>query len=350
MHFFEEIKMDFVVTLVMPVFNGENYLNRSLTSIINQSFKEFKLIIVDDGSTDSSLEIISTFNDKRIELRQKQNGGKNSALNLALSFLNTDYVTFVDQDDELHHDHIYGLVSKIRQYNVDMSICEAIVVPAKNDDFNNFKSNIDFLENTNYSDLIFKRESLLSCFFTTELIKNPLWNKLYRKELFEGLCFPEHYILDDLPMLYRIIDRTNNAVYFDFKSYFHYVRVGSVSRNPNFDLNYTKQISLITIEKFDYFAEKNFKNTSKIQILNNTYMLVALNTAKIIINSHSSELLQEKLFLKNNFEDYFYGKSKFSFINLLKKTVIRSISRQHKVDLFVIRFYVWLKYVLHDKI
>jgi glycosyltransferase involved in cell wall biosynthesis len=340
--------MDLTVGIIMPVYNGADFLQRSVNSVLKQSYRKFKFIIVDDGSTDSSAKIIQGFDDNRINFYQKLNGGKNSALNFALSFLDCDYITFIDQDDEIHKDHIFALLYKIRQYNADISICEALVTSSENRSLIKSQSDLVFDEKLEYSDLFLDTKNLLYNFFNSEQIKNPLWNKMYKRELFNQIVFPEHFILDDLPVLYRLLNKSSNAIYYDFKSYFHYTRLGSLSRNPNFNSIYTRQINTICIEKFYYFEAVKFENIPKKIILDNVYMIITLNTAKLLLNNISKLQLREEVsFLHQHYGDYFMS-SKLSFKTFLKKLLINEVIKSRKANRLILYVYVTFKYYAHD--
>lgn len=343
--------MNQIISILMPVYNGENFLVRSISNLLNQSYTNFKLIIIDDGSSDNSISVINSFTDCRIRLIKKRNGGKNSALNMGLKFVDTPLLSFVDQDDELHIDHLLGLLSKIKQYDSDISICEAIVTKLDFDEAIATNSNLRFQEGQNYFDLFMDKRLLLEKYFKSEIIKNPLWNKLYKTDLFDEITFPESYILDDLPVLYKILFKCENAVYFNFKSYYHHVRVGSISRNPEFNFPYIQQISFISLEKYIFFSERGFQNTSKIDVINNVYMLVALNTAKLLVKNKNIKLIQKELMFLSDFNKGFFSQRKLiSPRIIIKKYVIKSLLRHKKVDLLFLKFYVWIKYKLHDKI
>lgn len=97
-----------LISVVVPVFNVEAFLNRCVNSILNQSYKNLQVILVDDGSTDSSGKICDTFkSDRRVEVIHKNNGGLSSARNAALPYIKGKYVTFIDSDDWIDLNFIF---------------------------------------------------------------------------------------------------------------------------------------------------------------------------------------------------------------------------------------------------
>lgn len=114
------------VSIIMPVYNKERYIEKSINSIINQSFTEWELIIINDGSTDSTLEVCHQFTDVRVRIFSVENGGVSKARNIGLSKAYGEYITFVDGDDYLDLDYLKNLYNP--QY--EMSICGLTKVKA----------------------------------------------------------------------------------------------------------------------------------------------------------------------------------------------------------------------------
>lgn len=116
--------MEELISIVLPVYNVENYLDKCITSIISQTYKNFELIIVNDGSTDSSLEICQNYEeaDARIQLFSKKNEGVSSARNYGLERIKGEFVTFIDSDDFITENYVKNLVIALKQCNADMSI------------------------------------------------------------------------------------------------------------------------------------------------------------------------------------------------------------------------------------
>ena len=107
------------VSIIIPVYNVEKYLDKCLKSVLNQTYKNIEIIVINDGSTDNSLKICKKYKDKRIVLIDKENGGVSSARNKGLELASGKYITFVDSDDWLELDAIENMVSFIEKENVD---------------------------------------------------------------------------------------------------------------------------------------------------------------------------------------------------------------------------------------
>ena len=113
-----------LISIIVAVYNGENYLNQCIESIVNQTYKELEIIIVDDGSNDSSYNIIKKYGerDDRIKIIHQLNGGVSRARNAALDVAKGEYIAFIDQDDYISKEYIEYLHKLIIQNNADISL------------------------------------------------------------------------------------------------------------------------------------------------------------------------------------------------------------------------------------
>lgn len=112
-----------LVTVIVPVYNVENYLSRCVDSIISQTYKNFEILLIDDGSTDKSGEICDSFTDDRVKVIHQLNGGVSVARNNGLEHASGEWITFVDSDDFIHPDMIGTLLNMCRNYDSPVSRC-----------------------------------------------------------------------------------------------------------------------------------------------------------------------------------------------------------------------------------
>ena len=111
------------ITIIVPVYNTELYLNKCIDSILNQTYKNIEVICVNDGSTDKSLEILEKYNDERLKIITIENHGVSYARNLALENVTGDYIAFVDSDDNIKETYCEDLLNNIIKNNSDLSYC-----------------------------------------------------------------------------------------------------------------------------------------------------------------------------------------------------------------------------------
>ena len=117
-----------LVSIVVPVYNVENYVSKCIQSIFRQTFKNYELIVVNDGSTDNSLSKLQKFSDNRLKIINQKNKGLSGARNTGIKRAIGKYITFIDSDDWISEDYLEVMVSYARKYNADIvSIKECIV-------------------------------------------------------------------------------------------------------------------------------------------------------------------------------------------------------------------------------
>ena len=159
-----------LVSVIIPVYNVYDYLDKCLNSIINQTYKSLEIIIVNDGSTDNSKDIIEKYSkiDKRITVINTKNNGLSVARNKGIDASHGDYLSFVDSDDYVDNDFIEYLVKLLEEYNSDISVCSFY-----QNDSNNKKEEIIVYN---------KIEAMKECIAYNNMYSSA-WNKLYKKEI-----------------------------------------------------------------------------------------------------------------------------------------------------------------------
>ncbi len=188
-----------MISVIVPVYNVEKYLDKCLTSILEQTYKDFECIIIDDGSVDDSNIIISEYAKKssKFKVIHQKNKGVSAARNAGIDIAKGDYITFVDSDDYIANDYLEKFAQKIASTNSDIIICGIVEV---------------------YSDSI--RECVFEAENTNEIKKNILlniwpsypWNKCFKKELFENCRFPIGVIFEDLLTIPELCLKANKIV------------------------------------------------------------------------------------------------------------------------------------------
>ena len=172
------------ISILMPVYNAEKYLNETIDTIKNQSFSNWELIIVDDGSIDNSKEICTKLmnDDKRIKYIFQENLGVSHTRNVALENAQGKYIVFVDSDDLIHEDYLKILINSIEKNNSDVSVCNFIERKISNtgkiEDITREFYLKEVMEMSEMKDYIMD--------FGNSGLLNPLWNKIYKREIIEN--------------------------------------------------------------------------------------------------------------------------------------------------------------------
>jgi glycosyltransferase involved in cell wall biosynthesis len=187
------------ISIVVPIYNVELYLNKCIESLINQSYKNIEIVLVDDGSPDKCPEICDTWKkkDERIKVIHKKNGGLSDARNFGISNSTGKYICFVDSDDYVNKDYIKKLYTAIIQNNVNISQCGINYVNDSN----------QLLEQKGYDiDCLLNGENVIMDYYGSHYIENVVvWNKMYKKSLFKSIIFPVGKIHEDEFTTYKLI-------------------------------------------------------------------------------------------------------------------------------------------------
>lgn len=155
------------ISVIVPIYNSEDYIDRCVRSIVEQSYKNIEIILVDDGSTDNSSMMCDEWakNDKRVKVIHKENGGVSSARNEGLKIAKGDYISFVDSDDYIDKKMIEKMLNQMEKGNTDLVIC-------------NYEPNSNY--NTNK---LISKNDFYNLILDKTLFRGYLWNKLYKKEI-----------------------------------------------------------------------------------------------------------------------------------------------------------------------
>lgn len=204
------------LSVIMPVYNVVNYVNKAVLSVLSQGYKNIELLLVDDGSTDGSREICQNLSksDSRIKLICKQNQGVSSARNDALALATGDYVTFVDSDDWLELDAYEKMMAYLLETNADIAVMG--FTPEGND---NFVAPLE-IENQKILSRDEAMESLISCRIYTW----SLWDKIYKRSLIKDIYFStDIFNGEDLLFNWQVFKRAEKVSYIPLHGY-HYIQ------------------------------------------------------------------------------------------------------------------------------
>ncbi len=209
-----------LLSIIMPIYNVEKYLPTTLDCVLNQTFRDFELILVNDGSTDSSGEICEQYakNDNRIKVIHKKNEGVSEARNVGVAAASGDYIGFVDSDDIIEPIMYELMVKAALDYDCDIIQCEH--------DRNNTLSNIGY-EITDENFAISTGEKVVRNIFIktggrcTNILA--LWSKIYKRELFDGIIFPYGKVYEDEARTYQIILKAKKVGLLNIPLY-HYIK------------------------------------------------------------------------------------------------------------------------------
>lgn len=284
-----------LISVIIPVYNVEDYLDRCIKSVISQTYASIEIILVDDGSTDLSGEKCDFYGrlDERIRIIHKQNGGLSSARNAGIEIANGEYLSFIDSDDYVNEKMIESMYRAIRDNNVKVAICNYLKQTTYIEDSEEI-SDIDWImEDSKRS--IEKLMSDGSSFYT------PIWNKLYHYSCFDGLRFPEGRNAEDVATIYKIYYVCDGVVYTTTALYYYGIRENNLSNKNCFQFD----DSLLAIrERSAFFKNKDYdlyilSEINRMRVLIWYYVrLFDLKNKKNIIKEYKEAYMQLKRYCK----------------------------------------------------
>ena len=210
-----------LVSIVVPVYNVEPYIRDCVDSILGQYYKNFELILVDDGSTDISGQICDEYasQDSRIKVIHKENGGLSDARNVGTDAAVGDYLTYIDSDDLVSSDYLEIMIDAAQQYDADIVQC------------GNTRSYEEFEDGDQDEDpVVFKGGRILHEYLRFRIPKVFAWGKLIRKELMRNVRFPVGIIDEDNFTTYKWMARAKTFVFIDKPCYYYRVNPESITQ------------------------------------------------------------------------------------------------------------------------
>lgn len=256
-----------MISIVVPIYNGENYIEDCLKSILVQTYEDWELILIDNASEDNSLRVCKEYaaKDDRIQvLRQHNNMGVSVARNLGIEKARGEFVTFIDIDDWVEEDYLEKLLAIQKQNKADMVICGYQKAFEKDrlakQEYLKKKVAAQKVNRENFqnptqgsnSEQVYQTEEYLEHYFLEG--NTHCWGVLYERKLLEGVQFPKGITIgEDMLFLLEIAQKANTLVVTDYKGYYYYINeTGAMKKR--FTISYMDQIgcwekALQTIEE-----------------------------------------------------------------------------------------------------
>lgn len=257
--------MNPLLSIITPVYNVESYLDRCVKSILNQSYHEIELILIDDGSTDGSSALCDKCGkkDSRAIVIHKENGGVSSARNTGLKVAKGDYITFVDPDDFIASDtYTINMEYLISHQDVDIlqfPYCHFI----SDDDVSNYHNPT--------TALFVGSKDIFKNWWSGSPLEYVIWNKIYKREIWEDVRFKEGHISEDTCLVPIFVNRAK-SVYISDKGLYYYQRKRESSYTYG-EYDFNKHLDLFYAHATIYECFKQFPDmvTEKVQAFTRLY-------------------------------------------------------------------------------
>ena len=260
------VKKD-LISIIIPVYKVEKYLEKCLQSVIHQTYQNLQIIIIDDGSPDNCGKICDQYAklDSRIEVIHKENQGLSAARNLGISKAKGKYIGFVDSDDwisEHMYEHMHQIITEKK---ADVCICN----------FYNVIENENKIKNANKGIQEYNKLQILKEVLLDKKIQSYAWNKLYKRELFNEVQYPVGKKYEDIGTTFYVLEQCDKIVVTGEPEYYYFNRADSIV-NHNTEQTILDYMELVN-NRYDYI-EKRYKELKKY----NEYYL-----AKILLTAYS---------------------------------------------------------------
>ena len=228
-----------LLTVVVPCYNVEKYMNKCISSVVNQTYSNLEIILINDGSTDSTGKICDRWQEKdqRIRVIHKQNEGLSYARKTGVENMTAEYVAFVDSDDWIDVDMYTDMMMEMISTNSDIAQCDYCKV-FEDGQIKNYYSD----ESKNGSSEVIGGEEGVLMILDDEKWKSFMWNRIFRKHLFEHIEFPKGKLYEDVSMMHILFHFASQSVYIHKAYYFYYQRDDSIINTKNLNTVINRQL------------------------------------------------------------------------------------------------------------
>lgn len=316
-----------LISVIVPAYNIADYLPRCLDSILNQTYDNLEVIVISDGSTDKTNEIIKEYvkKDKRIVPVFKENSGVSDTRNRGLDIAKGDYVGFVDGDDCIDNDMYEILMKNALEYNADISHCGYQMV---------FPSRIDYYFNTKELRMQDNERGILD-FIVADKIEPGLWNKLYRKSILENIRLNEEIKFNE-DVLFNLLafKNSNKSVFYDIPLYHYILRKESATGASNLKIS-PKRIedSIRVAQLFIEEAGEKYKIHTV-----NRYLCCLIGNFRTILFADDDIKKKFYSYIKAEIKKYYKFRNNLSKSKRLEVALINRCPKLYKVIVKVYNF------------
>lgn len=312
------------ISIIIPVYNVEAYLEKCINSLINQTIKELEFIFVNDGTKDNSVSIIKKYQkkDKRIKLLEKTNGGQASARNLGLKHAKGEYIAFLDSDDFVSENMYKTLYNRAKKDNLDIVLCNYFLV---------YKDKTE----KNQNSITKEKEKKLTPEEYVILSPSP-WNKIIKREYLEkqNFIFPEGIIYEDFASIPLLGLDNPKVVYLNECLHYYVQSDSSTMRNKEYkkkyedifqavkylynnmiDKGYNQELEYLLTYHYLYLGSLNFYKYKKYKNIDK----IANDMKKYFPNWHQNKLVISKFDKKKILYMKLFYHKKYFLINLYRR-------------------------------
>lgn len=287
-----------LISIIVPVYNNEKYLKKCIDSLIRQTYKNIEIILIDDGSSDSSLDICNEYGrkDKRIKVISQNNSGANVARHNGIKNSTGDYCMFVDSDDWIEKDSVEILINYLKEENYDIIKFNGITEPNKK-----LKNYYDLKE---LSSKKMKKEELFDLLINTKILNNMCFS-IYKSKLFKNISVSNEKIsnCEDFLTNLEVYTKVKNVLFISNILYHYEINLNSTTKNVDLEKNLKNIKDLIYVHNrlFDY--AKIWKMDNDVIMKKISFNILTIVRSSVF-NLFKSKKINKKIFF-NMINDIF---------------------------------------------
>ena len=261
--------INYKISVIVPVFRVERYLHRCIDSIINQTYRNLEIILVDDGSDDGCPAICDQYakEDERVRVIHKENGGLSAARNAGIKVASGEIISLVDSDDYINCNMYADMIKQLIDNDADIVMCDYKYVYLDDADDEINKCNDDPVITITDGK---RAQFQASGSYETRVTYTVAWNKLYKRELFDGITYPDGRIHEDEARTHRLLYRTDKIVYINYPYYYYFQRKDSIIGKKVSKANL--QLLDAYLDKLSFYRENNEKELWSIEAIHTMHM------------------------------------------------------------------------------
>ena len=274
--------MEELITVVVPVYKVEKYIERCVQSILKQTYKNIEIILVDDGSPDDCGKMCDEYakEDSRVIVIHKENGGLSDARNAGIEKATGKYITFIDSDDYIEEDYVEFLYKLIKENEAEVSICSHTVL---------YDTGLTIEKATNEFNVLDAKTTIERILYD-EGIDISAWAKMYKTQLFSDTKYPKGRLFEDSAITCKILSKCNKIAIGSVSKYYYIIRSNSIT-NEDFS---AKKMDLITsTEEMGKCILEKYPDLQ--MAVNRRVMYAYLSTLSQLANSNKKYPEQEVL-------------------------------------------------------
>ncbi len=310
-----------LISVIVPIYNMEKYLNKCVDSILNQTYSNIEILLIDDGSTDLSVKICDEYmkTDSRIKVFHKKNGGLSDAKNFGIKKASGKYVAFVDSDDWIENNMYENMYYKLKDTKSNIVVCGRYI------EYENGEKK----EWYNKNEIIMNKEQsliYLNSFYNFDMSS---CDKLYEKSLFDNIEFPYGKRCEDAYTTYLLFNKADRVTYIPKCFYHYFQRSGSISRNEKINMDYIyaaeEQLEFFTTKypHLRYIAETNYafsvKSIFQVSVERKLQLTDEFNLKKKEVKKYYKSILNNKYITMKKKLTYIL----FAFFSILYKLLLK---------------------------